>query len=340
MLSIPHRVKRKPAPPWDDALSSNRAQTLMPFHTRLSTATSDTSASEDSELETRPHWRPSARHRPQTAPMKKMSWSGTSSTDVSTSPTSMTDAASSIATSAELRTPPEMYRQLPVDLPITPILVERPSTAPSDVYRHLTVDPPCTEFGAQKAPMARMPSSLSSSSSFIKDFSSPRHSPQISPSSYKPPKTAPSVLRKSNSTRSSLKPKSVAFTLPAYTPTDEVGALERAATPADVTAFDTHSLPTPAQLQHASSLFVIAENGIRVPFGALWNNRKTIVIFLRHFMCPLCQDYMASISRSLAPSVLYDNNVQMVFIGNGAHELIPYYRGMWRCHRFWFVQRV
>ena len=48
-------------------------------------------------------------------------------------------------------------------------------------------------------------------------------------------------------------------------------------------SFDEHALPTPKQLADAASCFVIAENGLRVPFGELFRDQKTIVLFIRHF---------------------------------------------------------
>lgn len=47
--------------------------------------------------------------------------------------------------------------------------------------------------------------------------------------------------------------------------------------------FDEHALPTPRQLAEAATCMVIAENGLRVPFGELFRDQKTIVIFIRHF---------------------------------------------------------
>ncbi|KAG6374343.1 hypothetical protein JVT61DRAFT_4372 [Boletus reticuloceps] len=48
-------------------------------------------------------------------------------------------------------------------------------------------------------------------------------------------------------------------------------------------SFDEHALPTPRQLADAASCFVIAENGLRIPFGDLFRDQKTIVLFIRHF---------------------------------------------------------
>lgn len=48
-------------------------------------------------------------------------------------------------------------------------------------------------------------------------------------------------------------------------------------------SFDEHALPTRRQLLDAASYHVVAENGLRVPFGDLFREQKTVVIFIRHF---------------------------------------------------------
>ncbi|KAK7053452.1 hypothetical protein VNI00_004078 [Paramarasmius palmivorus] len=90
--------------------------------------------------------------------------------------------------------------------------------------------------------------------------------------------------------------------------------------------FDEYSIPTQLQLRRAANLWVIAESGVRVSFGSLWQDQKTIVIFIRHFMCPLCQDYMFSISRNISPQVLDEADVNLVIISNGDYQLIKSYR--------------
>lgn len=53
--------------------------------------------------------------------------------------------------------------------------------------------------------------------------------------------------------------------------------------PSPHSPFNEYALPTPKQLLDASSCVLIAESGIRVPFGDLFRDQKTIVIFIRHF---------------------------------------------------------
>ena len=47
--------------------------------------------------------------------------------------------------------------------------------------------------------------------------------------------------------------------------------------------FDEHAELTKDQIQKAAAVTVIAQNGVRVQFGDLFKDRKTIVIFIRHF---------------------------------------------------------
>lgn len=90
--------------------------------------------------------------------------------------------------------------------------------------------------------------------------------------------------------------------------------------------FDEHAMPTSKQLADASSCVVIAENGVRIPFSDIFKEKKTIVIFIRHFWCPMCQDYMFSLSSSVDPKLLKQANVNLVVIGNGSFNMIKSYR--------------
>lgn len=47
--------------------------------------------------------------------------------------------------------------------------------------------------------------------------------------------------------------------------------------------FDERAVPTADQLACAADIPVIAPNGVRVPFGDIFNDRKVVVIFIRHF---------------------------------------------------------
>jgi thiol-disulfide isomerase/thioredoxin len=90
--------------------------------------------------------------------------------------------------------------------------------------------------------------------------------------------------------------------------------------------FDRTVLPTRADLEEASKLEVISEKGVRVPFGTLFHDKKTIVIFIRCFWCPFCQDYMYSLNTAANLDMLSSHDVNLVVVGNGSHAMIKGYR--------------
>ncbi|OCH86609.1 hypothetical protein OBBRIDRAFT_737671, partial [Obba rivulosa] len=96
--------------------------------------------------------------------------------------------------------------------------------------------------------------------------------------------------------------------------------------------FEEHAMPTGDQLVRAAGAVVVAQNGIRRQFGELFRERKTIVIFIRHFwcVCPLCQDYMSALSRTVDPEALRRADVDLVIIGNGSPAMIKSYRQIFR----------
>lgn len=47
--------------------------------------------------------------------------------------------------------------------------------------------------------------------------------------------------------------------------------------------FDADVLPSREQLARAAGLVVVAQNGVRVPFGEVFAERKAVVVFIRHF---------------------------------------------------------
>ncbi|KAF5341714.1 hypothetical protein D9611_001929 [Ephemerocybe angulata] len=56
------------------------------------------------------------------------------------------------------------------------------------------------------------------------------------------------------------------------------------------------ALPTKAQLAYAASLPIYQNDGTPIEFGTLFAEHRAIVLFLRHFFCPLCQDYVSSLA--------------------------------------------
>ncbi|KAI5118135.1 hypothetical protein M0805_001734 [Coniferiporia weirii] len=90
--------------------------------------------------------------------------------------------------------------------------------------------------------------------------------------------------------------------------------------------FDEYALPTPEQLHLAVSLPVVAESGVRVRFGDLWEHEKTVVIFIRHFRFSTCQDYVRSIGSEVDVTALEKAGLKIVIVGVGSHSLIAPYK--------------
>ncbi|KAH9995631.1 hypothetical protein BJV74DRAFT_717881, partial [Russula compacta] len=84
------------------------------------------------------------------------------------------------------------------------------------------------------------------------------------------------------------------------------------------------------QLTQAAQMPVVRENGVRVQFGELWRTQRTVAIFIRHFWCPMCQDYLASVMREVDHAALFRSGVRLVVIGCGSYGLIRSYRQIFR----------
>ncbi|WVR07241.1 hypothetical protein IAU60_004282 [Kwoniella sp. DSM 27419] len=97
-------------------------------------------------------------------------------------------------------------------------------------------------------------------------------------------------------------------------------------------SFDEDRNPSPKELFEASLLEVIDEHGHKKSFGDLVRNRRTIVIFIRHWFCPLCAQYMNSIMAEVSPDALEEAGVDLIIIGNGSNKMLDGYRNKaFRC---------
>ncbi|CAE6427890.1 unnamed protein product, partial [Rhizoctonia solani] len=90
--------------------------------------------------------------------------------------------------------------------------------------------------------------------------------------------------------------------------------------------FDKYALPDEDQLRLASEMYVYDENSRPVRFGDIFKDQKTAICFIRHFWCPLCQDYMSSIVHLTEPSLVEKAGVKLVIIGNGSPSMIKSYK--------------
>ncbi|TDL19363.1 hypothetical protein BD410DRAFT_792170 [Rickenella mellea] len=82
--------------------------------------------------------------------------------------------------------------------------------------------------------------------------------------------------------------------------------------------------PTDDSVAAAVDLNVYDDKGKSVRFGSLFENERIIVVFIRHFFCGVCQDYVTQLA-SVSPDALNSANTKIVVIGCGEWELIDQY---------------
>ena len=85
-------------------------------------------------------------------------------------------------------------------------------------------------------------------------------------------------------------------------------------------------LPNASQLARAAEMVVLLENGVPVPFGALWKEKRAAVVFIRHFWCASCREYLSGIVRAADPIALERAGAQLLIVGCGDFNLIKSYR--------------
>ncbi|KAI0333596.1 hypothetical protein GY45DRAFT_1244515 [Cubamyces sp. BRFM 1775] len=84
------------------------------------------------------------------------------------------------------------------------------------------------------------------------------------------------------------------------------------------------ALPSSDALAKAAALNVFDDSGKEVKFGSLIDNQKTILVFIRHFFCGSCQQYVMQLA-SVRKEALDEANARLVVIGCGDWKLIKNY---------------
>ncbi|ERE77520.1 putative UPF0308 protein C9orf21 like protein [Cricetulus griseus] len=65
-------------------------------------------------------------------------------------------------------------------------------------------------------------------------------------------------------------------------------------------------------------------SGRRVTFGALFRERRAVVVFVRHFLCYVCKEYVEDLGK-IPKSVLREADVTLIVIGQSSyHHIEPF----------------
>lgn len=98
-----------------------------------------------------------------------------------------------------------------------------------------------------------------------------------------------------------------------------------------------HDLPTPQTLKRIENYMVLDRDGKSHPFKSLYSGkhvaRRVMLIFVRHFFCGQCQEYLRQVSASITPEALLRLPVStfIAVVGCGDPGLINMYAAATGC---------
>ncbi|OAL51493.1 hypothetical protein IQ07DRAFT_620291 [Pyrenochaeta sp. DS3sAY3a] len=81
---------------------------------------------------------------------------------------------------------------------------------------------------------------------------------------------------------------------------------------------------TSEELAAALEVDVFDREGKTIPLGQLLHDKRTVLIFPRHFWCLNCQAYIRAISEAVPPAKL-PSSTQILIISNGSYQPIDTY---------------
>ncbi|KAL1862228.1 hypothetical protein Plec18170_001053 [Paecilomyces lecythidis] len=96
-------------------------------------------------------------------------------------------------------------------------------------------------------------------------------------------------------------------------------------------------LPSKAMLEEAASLPIIDAHGVEMPFRNVYmpscalEKKRVMVIFVRHFFCGNCQEYLRSLTSAIPSTSALPDGTELVIIGCGSPSLINMYKEETSC---------
>ncbi|XP_078009140.1 peroxiredoxin-like 2C isoform X1 [Phascolarctos cinereus] len=73
--------------------------------------------------------------------------------------------------------------------------------------------------------------------------------------------------------------------------------------------------------EDVAELPVLDASGKRIPFGALFRERRAIVVFVRHFLCYICKEYVEDLAK-IPKNFLQAANITLIVIGQSSFQHI------------------
>ncbi|OAX81832.1 hypothetical protein ACJ72_03822 [Emergomyces africanus] len=97
------------------------------------------------------------------------------------------------------------------------------------------------------------------------------------------------------------------------------------------------SSPSKSVLKEVAKVPVLDADENEVLFEDLYKpsgqgkRKRTLIIFIRHFFCGNCQDYVKAVSSSFSAPSQLPSDTAIVIVGCGASSLIPMYKDVTNC---------
>ncbi|KAM8885707.1 peroxiredoxin-like 2C [Spinachia spinachia] len=79
--------------------------------------------------------------------------------------------------------------------------------------------------------------------------------------------------------------------------------------------------PLEYRLDDVEDCLIYDRDGVPVPFKKLYQDRKTVIIFVRNFLCYSCKEYVEDLSK-IPRDALEHADIRLVVIGQSAHRHI------------------
>ncbi|CAN9513105.1 unnamed protein product [Ophioblennius macclurei] len=84
---------------------------------------------------------------------------------------------------------------------------------------------------------------------------------------------------------------------------------------------DVWTPPAEIHLQEVEDCLIVDRHGVSAPFKTLYQDRKSVIIFVRNFLCYSCKEYVDDLSK-VPREVLEEAQIRLVVIGQSAHHHI------------------
>ncbi|XP_071394624.1 peroxiredoxin-like 2C [Centroberyx affinis] len=79
--------------------------------------------------------------------------------------------------------------------------------------------------------------------------------------------------------------------------------------------------PVNIRLGDVEDCLIYDRRGVSIPFKKLYQDRKSVIIFVRNFLCYSCKEYVDDLSK-IPMEALEDAGIRLVVIGQSAHRHI------------------